>query len=447
MRTDTSSKGLKSAREVALKVLYKIEQEEIFAEEGVEKYCAGLRFSREDRRLVGELVFGTTKLRKRIDYLISQVLDEKLERLTPWMRNILRMGIYQLEFTDKIPAYAAINESVNLAKKYGHTGVASLVNGVLRNYERKKEQIKFPPEELEYISTFFSFPEWLIEKWLSSFGRENVIGLCEYFNRKPNLGVRVNQLKSSTTQVEDYFQKNSLSFRKGSFLEGFYYLESPLELDELELLPEGKIYIQDEASLLAVELLDPKPGEKVLDLCAGPGGKSGYISQRMQNQGKVIAVDTSETKLQLVRENCQRLGATIVETVLGDAVDFATTPVDKILVDAPCSGTGVLNRNADARWQKKPEDLERLTKLQLSILENAVSLLKSGGVIVYSTCSIMPEENQIVIGTLLEKHSELKVADAGQLFSAELATQEGYLRTLPFMHKIDGAFAVKLIKE
>lgn len=446
MRTDAASKSLKSAREVALKVLYKIEQEGIFAEEGVEKYCAGVGFSGEDRRLVGELVFGTTKLRKRIDYLLSQVLDEKLERLTPWMRNILRMGIYQLAFTDKIPAYAAINESVNLAKKYGHTGVASLVNGVLRNYERKKEQIKFPQEELEFISSFYSFPEWLIEKWLSSFGRENVIGLCEYFNRKPNLGVRVNQLKSSATEVENYLQEISLSFRKGSFLEGFYYLESAVELDELELLPEGKIYIQDEASLLAVELLDPKPGETVLDLCAAPGGKSGYLAQKMQNQGKVIAVDKSETKLRLVRENCQRLGATIVEALLGDAVDFATAPVDRILVDAPCSGTGVLNRNADARWQKKPEDLERLAQLQLSILKNAASLVKPGGIIVYSTCSIMPEENQIVIQNLLAKHSELKVADAGQFFAAELVTQEGYLRTLPFMHKIDGAFAVRLVK-
>jgi len=242
-------------------------------------------------------------------------------------------------------------------------------------------------------------------------------------------------------------QEKSLEFRKGRFCEDYYYLESPVELDELTLLEHGKIFIQDEASLLAVELLAPQPGETVLDLCAAPGGKSGYIAQKMQNQGKVIAVDKTGTKLDRVRNNCHRLGVTSVDTVSGDATSFSTALADRILVDAPCSGTGVLNRNADARWQKKPEDLKRLADLQLSILQNAVSLLKSEGVMVYSTCSIMAEENQTVIEDLLKREPAMKLEPAYQFACSELVTSEGYLQTLPFVHNIDGVFAARLVKK
>lgn len=444
MTAQTLSKHKFSARKVALEILYLLEQKDLFAEECLQEFSFRHKLSPQDRRLAAELVFGTTKMKKRLDYVLSFLVEDGLERLTAWIRSILRMGIYQLDFTDKIPDYAAVDESVNLARQYGHAGVAGLVNAVLRNYLRHKEQVKFPEESVEYLSTFYSFPEWLIERWLSRFCRENVIQLCEYFNRKPSLGFRVDSLKADSEEVEGYFQQKSLTLRKGQFADRFYYLESPVELGQLKLLQQGKIYIQDESSLLAVELLDPQPGQTILDLCAAPGGKTGYIAQKMKNQGKVIAVDKSEVKLKLVKENCERLGIKIVETALGDAVKFKTEPVDKILVDAPCSGTGVLNRNADARWRKKPEDLPRLAKLQLAILKNAAALLKKGGVMVYSTCSIMPEENQMVVEKFVKSHPEVKVVAAGEFVPAQLVTPQGYLQSLPFVHNIDGAFAVRL---
>ncbi len=435
-----------SAREVALKALYKIEQERAFAEETVDALCSGQKLLPADRRLTGELVFGSTKMRKRIDYVLDYLIEDGLERVTPWIRNILRMGIYQLEFTDKIPEYAAVNEAVALAKKFGHEGVARLVNAVLRNYSRKKDQIKFPDNEVEYIAVFYSFPEWLIEKWLNYFGQESVIRLCEYLNRKPSFGFRVNALKSCPEEIESFLTEKGIKFRKGEYAEDYYYLESPIELAELSFLKEGKIYIQDESSLLAARLLDPKPDETIIDLCAAPGGKSTYMAQLMQNKGKILAVDKTANKLEKLKENSCRLGAEIIDFVTADGTSFWTDPADKILIDAPCSGTGVLNRNADARWQKSQKDLARLAEIQLALLENAAKLLKPGGALVYSTCSIMPEENQEVIEKFLRVHPRFVVVDAKPFVSAALITQSGHLRSLPFLHKIDGAFAVRLDK-
>jgi 16S rRNA (cytosine967-C5)-methyltransferase len=435
-----------TAREIALKALFKIEQEGSFAEETTEELCFRAELSAADRRLAAELALGTTKMRKRIDYELDSLVAEGLEKLTPWIRNVLRLGIYQLEFTERIPAYAAVNESVNLARKFGHAGVAKLVNAVLRNYQRKKEEIKFPEDELDYLATFYSFPEWLIERWLKYFGRESVEKLCEYFNRKPDFGFRINTLKCSKDEVEKYLQGKNIAFRPGGYCDDYYYPEGPVDLEELELLQAGKIYIQDESSLLAVKLLDPQPGETVLDLCAAPGGKSTYTASKMQNKGRIIGVDKTAEKLKRLEENCQRLGVRIVEFEQADGLTFKTEQVDRILVDAPCSGSGVLNRNADARWQKKEEDLKRLAELQLALLENAVKMLKPKGVLVYSTCSILSEENQSVIEKFLDQHSELRVADAGKYVSSALATKGGYLRTLPFLHNMDGAFAVRLEK-
>jgi 16S rRNA (cytosine967-C5)-methyltransferase len=447
MRTGVAPEKRLSAREAALRALYKIEQEGEFAEEIVAKITSETNLSPADRRLTAELVLGTTKMKKRIDYEIGFVLDEKIEKLTPWVKNIIRMGIYQLQFTDRIPEYASVNEAVDLARKYGHGGVAKLVNAVLRNYQRKKGEIKFPEDGNDYLATYYSFPEWLIEKWLAIFERESVIRLCQYFNQKPAVGLRVNSLKGKPEEIERYFRETQIVFKKGDYLENYFHMESPLNLQKLELIGQGKVYLQDEASLLAAELLYPKPGEIVLDLCAAPGGKATYIAQKMENQGKLIALDKSENKLKLLRENCQRLGVEIVETVTADAASFRCGTVDKVLVDVPCTGTGVLHRNADARWRRNPEDLKRLPELQFKILENAISLVKRGGAVVYSTCSIMPEENQEVVERVLKTHTGLELIDASRILSSKVVTKEGYLRTLPFLHNIDGAFGARLVKK
>jgi 16S rRNA (cytosine967-C5)-methyltransferase len=446
MKAATLAGKRKSVRQVALEVLYKIEQEGWFAEEAVAKSGLENRLSSADQRLLAELVLGTTKMKKRLDHILGQLVKKDSQRLTFWIRNILRLGIYQLEFTSRIPDYATVNESVNLASRYGHPGVAGLVNAVLRNYPKQQGKLVYPNDKSEYISAFYSFPEWLVEKWLALFGQEGTVRLCQYFNQKPRMGFRVNELRSSEKEIQKYSQDKSVPLQKGRYAEKYFYFDSPIELDRFDLLQTGKIYIQDQASLLAAELLDPQPGETVLDLCAAPGGKTCYLAQKMQNQGELLAVDKTESKLQLLRENIDRLGIEIVQTVRADATDFKRQKVDRILVDAPCSGTGVLNHNADARWQKMPQDLERLSELQLKILENAIILLKSEGILVYSTCSIVPEENQSVVERLLKRHLELKLETAAQLVPLELVTPEGYLQTLPFEHNLDGVFAARFAK-
>jgi len=432
---------------MALRILYGIEEEGLQAQDGIDFYCRENKTSNLDRRFITELVNGTTKLRRRIDFGIQTFLNEKLEKLTPWIRNILRMGIYQVDYMDKVPESAAVNESVKLAKKYGHSGTVGLVNAVLRNYIREKDKVLIPRENpVEFLGIFYSFPDWMVEKWLSEYGEENTIKLCGYFNSRPKISFRVNLLKTDPDAVEKKLKTEKIEYQKSRWLENFYTFSSPVDLENLDILNQGLIYIQDESTALPVLLLNPNPGETVLDLCAAPGGKTILMAEKMQNKGKIIALDKNLSKLKLISENCQRLGVKIVETKMGDGTDFTTEPADKILIDAPCSGLGVLERNAEARWSKQEKDLKRLSQLQLELLNNAKDLLKKGGIMVYSTCSLAKEENEMVIEKFLQGNKNFSLPDAAEYVNPEL-TENKFVKTYPFSHNTDGSFAAKLKKD
>jgi len=446
LKAKSSSKKY-SPREMALRILYGIEEEGLQAQDGIDFYCRENKTSNLDRRFITELVNGTTKLRRRIDFGIQVFLKEKLEKLTPWIRNILRMGIYQVDYMDKVPESAAVNESVKLAKKYGHSGTAGLVNAVLRSYIREKDKILIPRENpVEFLGIFYSFPDWMMEKWLSEYGEENSIKLCGYFNAKPKISFRVNLLKTGPDSIEKKLNAEKIEYQKSRWLENFYTFTSPVDLENLDILNQGFIYIQDESTALPVLLLNPQAGETVLDLCAAPGGKTILMAEKMQNQGKIIALDKSLNKLKLISENCQRLGVKIVETKMGDGTDFKTEPADKILIDAPCSGLGVLERNSEARWYKQEKDLKRLSQLQLDLLNNAKELLKKGGIMVYSTCSLAKEENEMVIERFLQENKNFSLPDASEYLNPELAENK-FVKTYPFLHNTDGSFAAKLKKD
>ncbi|HKZ22572.1 MAG TPA: 16S rRNA (cytosine(967)-C(5))-methyltransferase RsmB [candidate division Zixibacteria bacterium] len=445
-KTKSSSKKY-SPREIALRILYGIEEEGLQAADGIDFYCGENKSSNLDRRFITELVNGTTKLRRRIDFGIQTFLKEKLEKLTPWIRNILRMGVYQLDYMDKVPESAAVDESVKLAKKYGHSGTAGLVNAVLRSYIREKDKILIPRENpVEFLGIFYSFPDWMIEKWLSEYGEENTIKLCGYFNAKPKISFRVNLLKTDSAAVEKKLTAEKIEYQKSRWLENFYTFSSAVDLDNLDILNQGAIYIQDESTALPVLLLNPQPGETVLDLCAAPGGKTIFMAEKMQNKGKIIALDKSLNKLKLISENCQRLGVKIVETKMGDGTEFETEPVDKILLDAPCSGLGVLERNAEARWLKQEKDMDRLSQLQLTLLNNAKDLLKKGGIMVYSTCSLAKEENEMVVEKFLQENKNFSLGDAAETVNPE-STENKFVKTYPFSHNTDGSFAAGLKKD
>ena len=436
-------------REIALRILHDIEVKDTFASQAILSFSQNLSLSSLDRRFISELVFGTTKMRRRLDYILGLFLERKLEELTVWIRDILRMGVYQIDFLEKVPESAAVDESVKLAKKFGHKGTVALVNAVLRSYLRDKNQVSFPSwekDKVENIALFYSFPSWMIEQWLEIFGEEQTIKLCQAFNKRPRLCCRINSLKIDQNGLEEAFKREKIKFKQGKFLRNFYSVESKVDLDRFIPFQKGLIYFQDESAGFSVELLDPQPGEYIVDLCAAPGGKSTFIAERMNDQGLVLAVDISTKKLGMVRENCQRLEVCSVDLCCADAKRFFCHPADRILVDAPCSALGTLGRNADARWRKQKDDPTRLQKLQLEILSNTAELLKKRGVLVYSTCTITPEENEQVIEKFLKQRKDFKLADSSHLVSPDVLDQNGLVRTLPHVHKMDGSFACRLEK-
>jgi 16S rRNA (cytosine967-C5)-methyltransferase len=438
-----------NSRELALRILDQIETQDTFANETIQSVLQNLSLSSLDRRFIGELVHGTTKMKRRLDYVLGLFLERKLEELTPWIRNILRMGIYQIDFMDKVPESAAVDESVKLAKIFGHKGTVALVNAVLRSYLRDKSQVSFPSWEenrVENLALFYSFPSWMIEKWLEIFGEEETIQLCQVFNRRPNLCLRVNSLKIDRDKVEEIFKEEKIKFKTGRFSKNFCYIESKIDLSNFTPVKKGLVYFQDESAGFPVVLLDPQPGECILDLCAAPGGKATFIAERMNDEGTVVAVDISAKKLRTVRENCERLGIDSIALCCSDAKNFFCHPVDRILIDAPCSALGTLGRNSDARWRKQKEDLLRLQKLQLEILFNAAYLLRNGGVLVYSTCTITPEENEQVIFKFLVQRKDFRLKHSSLFVDSEVVDQNGFVRTLPFVHKMDGSFACRLEK-
>ena len=436
-----------NAREIALEILYEIEMKSAFANETIELFCKNYHLSNLDRRFVSELVNGTTKMRRRLDYVLSFFLEKEINDLTPWIRNILRLGIYQIDFLDRVPESAAVNESVNLAKKFGHRGTVALVNAVLRSYLRDKSRVSFPSWEenkVENIALFYSFPSFLVESWLNTFGEEETIKLCQVFNERPKLCFRLNSMRIDSHSLEEKFNESKTKFKSGRFLENFYYIESRVDLNHFTPLVEGLVYLQDESAGFPVILLDPQPGETILDLCAAPGGKATFIAELLRDKGRVLAVDKNWEKIRLLRENCRRLGINSVNYFCGDATNFQVRPVNRVLVDAPCSGLGVLGRNPDSRWRKQKEDLLRLQKLQLEILFNAANLVKKGGVLVYSTCTLTREENDLVIEKFLEKRRDFKLTDASLYMDSEVVDESGFVRTFPHIHKMDGGFAARL---
>jgi len=440
-----------NARAVALRILHLIETQGAFANEAIAKlvgaYCnTPLQVNSLDKRFITELVIGTTKFRERIDYGLNVFLKKDIMDLTSWIRNILRMGVYQLDFLDKVPASAAVNESAKLAKKFGHKGTVNLVNGVLRNYLRGREKIKFPEDRDEYLSVFYSFPLWMIKYWKENFGEQNTIKLCDYFNSKPRLYFRINSLRVNKKDFEKELDESKLQYKKGAFLDNLYYLESRLDLENFLPFQKGWIYVQDESAGFPVLLLDPKPNETILDLCVAPGGKATYIAELMKNKGKIIGVDQSAERIEITRKNCEKFGTKIIQLCIGDATNFSCEPVDRVLVDAPCTGLGVLGRNADSRWRKKPQDIKRMYALQKSILLNSANLVKKGGTLAYSTCTLTLAENEGVIKDFLKERKDFRLVDPSKFVDKRFVDQNKMVKIFPFRDNLDGGFCCKMEK-
>lgn len=440
---------MRSMRGIALNLLLESHKTGKYIDRLLTKSLSNNSIPDQEKRFLTELVKGTTRMQGLLNFYLKELIKGRLKNVKVSVRYILIIGLYQLIYMDSIPAYAAINESVKLAKKFGNEGDGGLVNAVLRNFERSRSQLQdriesFPDEKR--ISIKYSHPEWLIKRWINRFGKKDTENLCSYNNSVPRISVRLNKLLKKHPKIRNMMDKEPYKIVKSKFLENYYTFEKGFNYLIWEALDNGELTIQDVSAGLAVQLLAPEAGETVIDLCAAPGGKTGAIVENMGDRGKVVAVDSDEYRLSLVREQEERLGLKSIEYIYGDGSSIELPLADRILVDAPCSGTGVFAKRADIRWQRKETDIEDLIKLQLNLLQHASDHLKKSGILVYSTCTMEHEENWGVVDKFLENNSNFKVEDAGKYVLNELTDEKGAVATYPFKHYIDGSFCVRMTK-
>lgn len=410
------------SRELALKALYKIEIENAYSniilDELLNENKEKLKLNAKDIGLISEIVYGVTTWRLTLDEIIKKYSKIKLKKVSPWIKNILRMGIYQIIFLDKIPKSAAVNESVNLAKRYGHSSSSGYVNAILRRVNKDDyKEFSNIEDYIDRISKIYAMPIWIIEELLKEgLDKEQIENICKNSNLKPNLTIRVNRLKIKNKQilVNQLKQENESIEIKEGILEDFFIVKNIKNMDNLKSFKDGLFTVQDEGAGLISLILEPKAEDEILDSCSSPGGKTSYIAELAEDKSKIIAGDIHKHRVELVNNISKRLGIKSIKTILLDATKYNEEykeKFDKILLDVPCLGIGVLKRKPDIKWQKKKEDIKEISDIQYKILENNAKYLKKGGELTYSTCSIFKEENENVIEKFLQNNKNFEMVN------------------------------------
>lgn len=405
-------------RKLALSILYKIDKEgaysNIVLNEMLNKNKNNL--NKKDIGLISEIVYGVTTWKLTLDEIIKNHSSVKIKKISPWILNILRMSIYQIVFLDKIPKSAAVNEGVNLAKRYGNKGSIGFTNAVLRKIDKKDYEDLFEiKDKKEMISKTTSMPIWIIEEFIKEgLTYEQIKEICRNSNKRPNISIRVNKLKTTKESLIEKLKAKNIDVTEKSELDDFIILNKAKDIENMEEFKQGLFTVQDEAAGLTALILNPKENEEVLDACSSPGGKTTYMAEIMKNKGKIEALDIHEHRTKLVEDAANRLGINIIKVHLQDATKFNKEyeeKFDKILLDVPCLGIGVLKRKPDIKWQRKVEDIKKITKIQTEILNTCSSYLKKGGELVYSTCSIFKSENQDIINKFVEENENFKIQE------------------------------------
>ncbi len=443
-----------SPRLTAVQILTRVETSGAFAEPLLDRCLS--RWPQQDPRdrgLITELVYGTLRMRGFLDGILAQFLRRGLARTDILLRNVLRTALYQLFFTDRIPAHAAVHEAVALAGELC-PGRDALVNAVLRSVQRRRERLALPDRRTEfrsYAAFVHSHPPWLIDRWERRWGQEETLALCRANNTSPRQILRVNRLQSTREKViEELFQEGIRTEKTPYSPAGLVVMSAEKPLRETIPYRRGMFQLQDEASQLIGSLVAPAAGETVLDLCAGMGGKTTHLGELMDNRGRIFAVERQKGKLRQLRGLAARLGIQIITTLAADATLPLPEPppgsCDRVLVDVPCSGLGTLRRCPEIKWRLTPEQLDRLPGLQKRLLERAGDYVKPGGRLIYSTCSVMAEENEEVVMAFLECHREFRPAFPKGL-PPDLLDEQGFLRTFPHRQGTDGFFGAVLEKK
>ncbi|MEP0798842.1 16S rRNA (cytosine(967)-C(5))-methyltransferase [Funiculus sociatus GB2-A5] len=482
-----------------------------FADVALDRVLRKADLSAPDRRLVTELVYGSVRRVRSLDFLIDRLGKKKSHQQPPDLRSILHLGLYQLAYLSQIPAWAAVNTTVELAKENGFSGLSRFVNGLLRQYIRLVEtnaiaSLELPENPIQHLGILHSYPDWIIEAWLNELGKTETEQLCQWLNQPPTIDLRINTLCTSIEEVEAAMQAASVGVTRVPYLPQALRLtntkaeergdagtpglgtggwglgeessrvpnpqspipnpqspipnpqsripnsQSPIpnpksKIEKLPGFSEGWWTVQDSSAQLVSYLLDPQPGEVVIDACAAPGGKTTHIAELMGDNGAVWACDKTASRLRKLKENAERLGLQSIQIQLGDSrslTQFINTG-DRVLLDAPCSGLGTLHRHADARWRQTPDTVRELSQLQGELLDQVATWVKPGGILVYATCTLHPLENEGVIHSFLERHQEWQISppNPNSPFSA-FSTPAGWIKVWPHRHQMDGFFMVRL---
>ncbi|MCD6485831.1 MAG: 16S rRNA (cytosine(967)-C(5))-methyltransferase RsmB [Syntrophobacterales bacterium] len=438
-------------RHLSVQILNRVEEGRAFAQPLLDAYLSkNILANTQDRGLLTRLVYGTLRLRNRLDWVIRALYSGNFEKMEPGIRNILRVALYQIMFADRVPVYAATDEAVKMTKKM-YPGRSNLVNAILRNAARKMDGIEYPDfdkDPLLHISVLHSHPLWIVKMWTEQLGIKDTLALCRSNNEIPPFAIRANGLKITRPNLIKMLEDCGCRAETSRYSpDGVVLSNLPGHVGEMWLYKEGYMQIQDKASQLISLLLDPKPGERVLDVCAGAGIKTTHMAALMRNMGRIVAMDINRNKIEMSQVLARRLGATIIEPIVHDATKAPQTDLrerfDRVLVDVPCSGMGTLRRNPEIKWNATPEDMKQIPPLQKEILNQSASYLKKGGIMVYSTCTISSAENEDVVGEFLSTHPDFEHARPTAVV-AGMSDKHGMFRTFPHRHGTDGFFGAVL---
>lgn len=421
-----------TAREYALKALYDIETNGAYTNAALKTALKSDELSAADKGFITELIYGVVANKTALDFIISKFSKIRMKKLSPWVLNILRMGIFQMYYMDKIPHSAACNEAVKLAGRYSHKSGCGFVNGVLRSFSREKENFEFTlsGDKIADLSLIYSYPQWITKRLVQTYGVE----CCEELykeNRKAHYtAVRVNRLKTDAESLCTILADEGVITERVFSPENAIIIKNGINIEKSKAYKDGLYSLQNISSQLAVEVLGPESGDIVIDMCAAPGGKTCAAAERMNNCGKIIAFDMFEHKIDLINKMAARLGIDIIE---GKTVDSQIVQpelvgkADKVIADVPCSGLGVIHKKPDIKWHRKEEDIAELVQIQRNILETAALYVKDGGVLMYSTCTILDEENKENTDIFIEKHPEFKKVFEKQILTTDMGESGFYI--------------------
>jgi len=443
------------ARKLAVQILEKVDCRKAYADILLDHALKSNAIVSKDRFLLTEIVYGTLRWRGRIDASLKPFLHRPLPETNSLLRNLLRLTVYQIVFLDRVPDYAALNEAVEIAKDHAGQKAGGFVNGVLRHFLREYKPPANPDPETSspaMLAEYWSHPEWLVKKWIRHMGRGEIEDLLRANNEEQPLVVRTNMLKGTRNDLLDLLQKQKIEAAPSLWSPHGITVRSKLPVNEFPGYREGLFQVQGEASQLVTYLLAPLGGERILDACAAPGGKTTHTAEAMHDVGQVIAMDVSRKGIERIRENAQRLGLRSIRAWHADASQkFPRSmpgPYDRILIDAPCSGFGTLRSHPEIKWHRNQTDIQRLARVQQKIIQNTASYLKLGGILVYSTCTLTEEENEGIVEEFLDRHKEFVLEDAAGYLpeQAKSLVRGSYFRALPYRHNTDGFFAARMRK-